>query len=298
MGILRADNLTKSYGSRRGISNVNLEISPGEIFGFLGPNGAGKSTTIRVLTGFLRATAGQATIFDRDCWADSHAIKQDIGYVAGDVRLYPWLTTTRALSIVSGIRGRDVTATGLELAERFRMEPDLPVRKMSRGNRQKLALVCALAHEPKLVILDEPTSGLDPLMQETLADCLREMALAGRSVFFSSHTLSEVESLCDRVAIVRDGEIVADDRISQLKSVAPRVVTVTFGSESDPQNLTWPEFVAVKRIYKNECSLQIDGSAIPLTEWLADQNVVDISISPPNLDALFRSYYETTTAVS
>lgn len=292
MSVVETHNLTKTYGSRRGVTGVNLVVEAGEIFGFLGPNGAGKSTTIRMLMGFLNATSGSSRIFGRDCWAHSDTIKRDVGYVAGDVRLYPWLTAEKAFKIVGEIRGCDISKRGGELAERFKLEPALPVRKMSRGNRQKVALVLALAHDPKLVVLDEPTSGLDPLMQDTLAECLREMATAGNTVFFSSHTLSEVESLCDRVAIVRDGAIVVDDRIQNLKSVAPRTVTLTFESE-ESVTAKWPGFVTLKRQYKNECILEIDGPAMDVADWAQQQAVTDISISPPSLEALFRSYYET-----
>lgn len=290
--IIQTQNLTKSYGARRGVVDVCLEVGEGEIFGFLGPNGAGKSTTIRMLTGFLKAGSGSATILGHDCWLDSAAIKRDVGYVPGDVRLYPWLTANKSFQIVGEIRGQDIRQRGWELAERFRLEPDLPVRKMSRGNRQKVALVTALAHDPKLVILDEPTSGLDPLMQETLGDCLRELAMAGHTVFFSSHTLSEVETLCDRVAIVRDGRIAVDDRIQNLKERAPRTVTLTVETEQLAQAFELPESVTLTRRYKREVVVTTTGSAVEFTRWAQSQPIVDISISPPSLEALFRGYYE------
>ena len=290
--VLQTQNLTKSYGSRRGVIDINLDVGEGEIFGFLGPNGAGKSTTIRLLTGFLNATSGSATILGRDCWWESATIKQDVGYVAGDVRLYSWLTARKSFQIVGEIRGTDIKKRGLELAERFRLEPDLPVRKMSRGNRQKLALVTALAHEPRLVILDEPTSGLDPLMQDTLADCLRELATTGNTVFFSSHTLSEVETLCDRVAIVRDGRIAIDDRIQNLKQHAPRTVTLTYESEELAQQSELPDSATLVRRYKREVVVTTTGSSVDFIRWATAQSLVDISISPPSLEALFRSYYK------
>ena len=291
--IIDAQNLTKSYGSRRGVVDVCLEVAQGEIFGFLGPNGAGKSTTIRMLTGFLKATSGSASILGKDCWRDSAAIKRDVGYVPGDVRLYPWLTARKAFQIVGEIRDEDISKRGMELSERFRLEPDLAVRKMSRGNRQKVALVTALAHNPRLVILDEPTSGLDPLMQDTLADCLRELATAGHTVFFSSHTLSEVESLCDRVAIVRDGRIAIDERLQSLKERAPRTVVMTFESEEAAARFELPDATSLQRHYKREIVVTIEGSAVEFTRWTTQQSsLVDISVSPPSLDALFRSYYE------
>ncbi|MCR9202344.1 MAG: ABC transporter ATP-binding protein [Planctomycetaceae bacterium] len=295
---IETNDLCKSYGKRRGISDVNISVEQGEIFGFLGPNGAGKSTTIRVLLGFLKATAGRSRILGKDCWSESDVIKADVGYVAGDVRLYSWLTARRAFQIVSEIRQRDIAPRGFELAERFRLEVDLPVRKMSRGNRQKVALVTALAHSPRLVILDEPTSGLDPLMQDTLMLCLREMAEQGHTVFFSSHTLSEVDSLCDRVAIVRDGRIAACEPLQQLKARAPRRVSLIMNSAQDAGALQLPEFATLASRQEARIEFELVGSAAELTRWAASLNIKDIAIGQPNLESLFRQYYQTETATS
>ena len=294
MGVIEIDNLTKSYGSRRGIQNVSLSVKAGEIFGFLGPNGAGKSTTIRVLLGFLKASSGTARILGHDCWTDSTIVRQQVGYVSGDVRLYPWLTLKRALQFVGEVRNIDIRQHGMELADRFHLEPDLPVRKMSRGNRQKVALVLALAHRPQLAILDEPTSGLDPLMQDALTDCMQEMASEGRTVFFSSHTLSEVESLCKQVAIIRDGTIVASEEIESLRKQAPRVVRITFDSAQSAKAADWPDFVRLHSHHENGCVLHMDGPAAELIEWSARQPITDIDISPPSLEAVFRRFYSDT----
>ena len=312
MSIVVAKDLCRTYGSRRGISDVNLTINPGEILGFLGPNGAGKSTTIRVLMGLLRASSGTARIFGKDCWSEGSTIRQDVGYVAGDVRLYSWLTTRRGLSMISKIHGRDLLPNGLRLAERFRLEPDLVVRKMSRGNRQKVALVLALAHSPRLVILDEPTSGLDPLMQDTLMMCLRELASEGHTVMFSSHTLSEVETLCNRIAIVRDGQIVEDSALSSLKVQAPRQIVVTLQAEQLASDIQWPDGVDVKympsalpeqlsstialmvppSLRDRTCILELLGTSAPFIRWAAGQNFADVVIGSPALEVLFRRYYE------
>lgn len=311
MSVIVAEDLCRTYGSRRGINDVNLTIHPGEIFGFLGPNGAGKSTTIRVLMGLLRATSGSARIFGKDCWNEGPTIRRDLGYVAGDVRLYPWLTTRRGLQMISKIHGRDLLPNGLKLAERFRLEPDLVVRKMSRGNRQKVAIVLALAHSPKMVILDEPTSGLDPLMQDALMMCLRELAGTGHTVMFSSHTLSEVETLCDRIAIVRDGRIVADSALSALKAQAPRQVVVTLRANQLRSEITWPKGVDVRylpgdsiehssssvalmvspSLRDKTCILELHGTSVPFMQWAAGQGFADIVIGAPALEVLFRQYY-------
>jgi len=314
MSVVVTNDLCRSYGSRRGITDVSLTIEQGEIFGFLGPNGAGKSTTIRVLMGLLRAGSGTARIFDKDCWKQGTAIRRDVGYVPGDVRLYSWLTTRRGLGMLSKMHGRDLYSVGMTLAERFMLEPDLPVRKMSRGNRQKVALVLALAHSPKLVILDEPTSGLDPLMQDTLMACLREMAAEGRTVMFSSHTLSEVETLCDHIAIVRDGRIVEDSTLTALKAQAPRQILITLRPDQVAGSIKWPDQVSVRyvpgiasssavspaaliapAVRDRTCILELLGTSAPFMKWAATQDFSDITIGAPALEVLFRRYYNTAT---
>jgi ABC-2 type transport system ATP-binding protein len=260
----------------------------------------------------LRADSGMAHIFGRNCWKEGQEIRRDVGYVAGDVRLYPWLTTRRALSMLSKIRHRELRATGFALAERFQLEPDLPVRKMSRGNRQKLALVLALAHTPKLVILDEPTTALDPLMQDELMLCLRDMVADGRTVLFSSHTLSEVESLCDHVVILRDGRIVEDSTVSRLKAQAPRQIVVTLSSNHTVAAIQWPENVTLcylpgmpsrqvpsstaimvpVELRDRTCVIELIGTSVPFMKWAAVQNFADIIIGPPSLEVLFRRYYQ------
>ncbi len=292
MSVICTKNLSRQYGGRRGIQDVNLQIGEGEIFGFLGPNGAGKTTTIRLLLGFLKPGSGSAAIFQRDCWSDSPEIKQYTGYVPGDVRLYPWLTTRKALRIVGKIRNQDLMPEGGRLAERFRLELDLPVRKMSRGNRQKVAIVLALAHRPRLAILDEPTSGLDPLMQDTLCQCLREMANEGRTVVFSSHTLSEVESLCDRVCMIRDGRIVVDESLESLKKRAPRQISVMLPDSAAAASISWPDFMKVKQIRGSFCHLEMVGPSPDFLRWAATQDFRDVTIGLPSLDVLFREFYD------
>lgn len=260
--------------------------------------------------GLLAASSGSATIFGKDCWRDGPTIRRDVGYVAGDVRLYSWLTTRRGLRMVSKMHGRDLVCNGLQLAERFRLEPDLVVRKMSRGNRQKVAIVLALAHSPRLVLLDEPTSGLDPLMQDTLMMCLREMARAGHTVMFSSHTLSEVETLCDRIAIVRDGRIVEDATLSALKAQAPRQIIVTLQEQQSAAEIQWPSGVDVKyladaaeassgvalmvppSLRHRTCVLELLGTSALFMQWAAGQGFADVVIGSPALEVLFRRYYE------
>lgn len=312
MPIIHTQQLTKTYGSRRGIRDVNLAVESGQIVGFLGPNGAGKSTTIRILLGLLKPESGSASILGRDCWRDGAAIRRDVGYVAGDVRLYPWLTLERGIKLLKSLRPATMPDRARQLAERFHLEPNLPARKMSRGNRQKLALILALAHDPRVVILDEPTSGLDPLMQDTLMAILRELALQGHTILFSSHTLAEVESLCDRIAVIRDGQIIVDDKLSILRQQAPRRIVATFSNgRTVPQvlpegcRILWkPGSASVPTSDETElagippamlsqtCVFEVSGTVSTLLPWLHEHSPDDFSVGAPSLDALFREYYQ------
>jgi ABC-2 type transport system ATP-binding protein len=291
MNVIRAIELTKHYGCRTGVEGVRLEIPAGEIFGFLGPNGAGKTTTIRLLLGFLPPTSGRAEVFGLDCWRQSPRIKRDVGYLPGDLRLYPWMNAATALTVCGRVRGLDLLPAGLELAERFRLETHVRVRQMSRGMRQKLGLLLALAHRPRLVVLDEPTSGLDPLMRQELAVCLRDLAADGHTVFFSSHTLSEVEQLCDRVAIVRQGRVVADEALTSLRSRARREVTISFRDAEAASNIAAPPFLTLRERQGDRWQSELVGTAEQLVGWLASQPIRDVSIGPPDLERVFHEFY-------
>lgn len=295
VSVITTKQLSRHYGQRVGIDDVNLEIGEGEVFGFLGPNGAGKTTTIRLLLGFLRPTLGRASICGWDCWAESPRVKREVGYLPGDLRLYPWTTGNTLLKIAERVRHTDLRANGRALADRFQLEMDLRVRKMSRGMRQKLGLIMAMVHNPRLLILDEPTSGLDPLMQDELANCLRERAAAGQTVFFSSHTLSEVESLCDRVAIVRQGQIIADEALQSLRGRARRMVELVFPDEAAAARVQLPEFLNLKRRDGCRCHCELVGQTPPLIAWAGQQTIEDISISQPDLESLFRKFYESSS---
>ncbi|MCP3902136.1 MAG: ABC transporter ATP-binding protein [Planctomycetes bacterium] len=291
VGVITAQHLSHSYGRRMAIEAVTFRVEPGTIYGFLGPNGAGKTTTIRILLGFLRPRAGSARVLGLDCWREGPRIKRDVGYLPGDLRLYPWMNGRSALAIVGRVRGHDLRPTGLALAERFRLDMNVRVRKMSRGMRQKLGLILVLAHEPRLLILDEPTSGLDPIMRETLGDYLRERAAAGTTVFFSSHTLSEVERLCDHVAIVRAGRLVADESLDALRVRAGREVTIDF-DDAEAAGVEPPPFLAVERRDQTRWTGSLTGATPDLLGWLHGRPVRDLAIGPPDLDSMFRRYYE------
>ncbi len=289
--VIQAERLTRYYGSRVGVSNIDLEIPPGQVFGFLGPNGAGKTTTIRLLLGFLRPSSGRATIMSRDCWNERARICQQVGYLPGDVRLYPWFTARRALRISGLIRHRRLWQFGHELCERFSLEPTLPVRKMSRGMRQKLGLILTLAHKPQVLILDEPTSGLDPLVQDELLRLLKSLAHEGHTIFFSSHTLHEVEQLCDQIAIVNKGQIVANESLASLRKQASRSVTIVFSAASIAQSIEPPSVLRVESRLGAQWDCELIGSPQPLIAWAAAQPLADLTIGPANLELVFRRFY-------
>jgi ABC-2 type transport system ATP-binding protein len=283
--------LSKLYGRARALDGVDLTVPEGSVFGFLGPNGAGKTTAIRVMVGLLRPSAGAAKIFGLDCWRDSRTIKAEVGYLPGDLRLQPWLDGRGALRIWGLARGRDLRPQGRRLAERFDLDLSVKVRRMSRGIRQKLGLILALAHQPRLLILDEPTVTLDPLMQAEVQKLLREMAAAGHTIFFSSHTLGEVDQLCDRVAMIRDGRIVANESLAALRQRAGHHVVIRW---TDPAAAAAapPEFLHVERQNGVDWNGMLEGPVERLVAWLAGRPFDDLSIGPPDLETLFRRFYE------
>jgi ABC-2 type transport system ATP-binding protein len=262
------------------------------LFGFLGPNGAGKTTTIRVMLGLLRPTLGAARIFDLDCWRDTKAIKCDVGYLPGDLRLPSWMTGESALAIFGAVRGRDIAVAGRALAGRFDLDMKVKVREMSRGMRQKLGLILAMAHAPRLLVLDEPTSSLDPLMQQVLHQLLRDHATAGHTVFFSSHSLGEVDQLCERVAILRDGALVADESLATLRERAGHDVVVRWQDESYASRVQPPPFLKLTRRDGAVWQGILEGPPGPLVDFLAGKPVEELTIGRPDLESLFRRFYE------
>ncbi|MBI4718280.1 MAG: ABC transporter ATP-binding protein [Planctomycetes bacterium] len=288
---IRVEQLTKRYGARLGVERVSFEVREGSLFGFLGPNGAGKSTTIRVLMGLLRPSGGRARVLGRDCGRESHRINEELGYLPGDLRLYPWLTLRQALRMFGRVRRRDLTAEGDRLAGAFDLESNVPAHAMSRGMRQKLGIILALAHRPRLLILDEPTTGLDPLMQRALYTQLRAFAAEGGTVFFSSHTLSEVEALCDRVVILRDGRVAADEALESLRARARRAVTVRWNTSADCGERPVPRFLRLQDRRGRDWHASLVGPTTELIAWAAGQPIEDLSVEPPDLAALFEGYY-------
>lgn len=265
-----------------------MEVPAGKIFGFLGPNGAGKTTTIRILLGLLRASSGEARVFDLDAWRDGTRIRAEIGYLPGDVRFYDRMSGRAMLGFIDEARGGQCGGEIARLARVFDLELDKRIRDYSRGMKQKLGLIAALMHAPRLLILDEPTTALDPLVRESLNAELRTAAADGRTVVFSSHTLSEVEQLCDEVAILRGGELVERNRIGVLREKAVRHVEVRFDPQRPPGPLEGLSVLAnADGLIKGAYAGPIDR----LLAWLSNCGPRDVSIAPPDLEDLFRSYY-------
>ena len=229
--------LTKRYGSTTAVADLNLRIEPGQVFGFLGPNGAGKSTTIRMLMALQRPTHGHATLLGLDAATDSVEVHRRIGYLPGDLELFPRLTGQQHIAWFMRARGVEDDSLAKQLIDRFQVVADRPVRELSKGNRQKIGLVLAFMHRPELLVLDEPTSGLDPLMQHEFESLLRQMADDGRTVFLSSHELDEVQRVTDRIAIIKEGRLVAENTVDGLRRAAPQKMEVRFRRPVDPAEL-------------------------------------------------------------
>ena len=225
---IHIEGLTKRYGSTIALDSLDLTVEPGEVYGYLGPNGAGKTTTIRLLLGLHRATAGRAELFGDDAWNDAVAAHRRVAYVAGEPTLWPGLTGAETLAYLGNLHGATDIAYRNELIERFRLDADKKVRALSKGNRQKIQLVAALATRADLLMLDEPTSGLDPLMEQVFRDAVVEAKARGQTVFLSSHILSEVEALCDRIGILRQGRLVDEGTLDELRHLSAQTLEVTF----------------------------------------------------------------------
>ncbi len=289
--VIAVDGLTRSFGSRRGVVDVAFEVKAGEVFGFLGPNGAGKSTTIRLLLGLYRATAGRMRVFDLDPAEAGVEIHRRVGYLPGELALYPRLTGRQHLDHVARVRGLTDHAYRDELVERFQAELDRPVHALSKGNRQKIGLVLAFMHHPDLLVLDEPTSGLDPLLQDEFAQLVRETVAAGRTVFLSSHELDEVQRVVDRLSIIKEGRIVLTDTVEGLRKAAPRTVELRFPEAVDPARFAELPGVHVLSHDTTRLVLSVTGPVAPLLREAAELDAVDLTARRADLDELFLTYY-------
>jgi ABC-2 type transport system ATP-binding protein len=289
--IIQLEKLTKSYGTHRGIIDVDLEVEQGEIFGFLGPNGAGKTTTIRTVLDLIRPTSGRARVFGIDSSTDPVAIHKRIGYIPGEFTLYDRLTGGQTLTYFANLRGGVDQAYQRSLIERFEIDPSRRFKELSKGNKQKIGLVIALQHRPELLILDEPTSGLDPLVQQSFYALVHEARAEGRTVFLSSHILSEVERTCDRVAIIRDGRLVKVDSVEGLRDLAHHAVELRFADGVPAEAFTGLPGVSDVKIDDHTLHMRVFGPITPVVQVAARYELLDFVSREPTLEETFLAQY-------
>jgi ABC-2 type transport system ATP-binding protein len=291
--IIEVENLTKSYGSKRGITNVSFQVEEGEVFGFLGPNGAGKTTTIRTLMALLKADSGTARIAGLDCWQQSVEIKRLVGYVPGEPALDPNLTGGQIFEYFGHLRG-GVDQTYLRaLIKRLDLDPTRKFRQYSTGNKRKVVLIQAFMHRPRLLILDEPTSGLDPLNQQEFDHLVKEAREAGSTVFLSSHILSEVEQTCSRVGIIREGQLARVGGVAELKDIKRHEVVITFADAVPAEAFkTLPDVDKVEALEDGyTLRVMVSGGLDAVVKAAAQHSVVSLTSHEPSLEDIFLRYY-------
>ncbi len=291
--IIVLEQLTKTYGTQRGITAIDLSVEAGEAFGFLGPNGAGKTTTIRTMLDLIRPTSGRAVVFGVESTVDPVAIHRRVGYIPGEFALYDRLTGGQTLQYFANLRGGVDPAYQAGLIERLEIDPGRRYKELSKGNKQKIGLVIALQHRPALLILDEPTSGLDPLVQQTFNALLAEAKAEGRTVFLSSHILSEVERTCDRVAIIRDGRLVRVDRTDALRDLAHHQVELRF--TGDVPLAAFRALPGVTDLVSDDHTLRmrVSGPITPVVQVAARHDLLDFVSREPTLEETFLAEYAT-----
>ncbi|MED4634336.1 ABC transporter ATP-binding protein [Peribacillus frigoritolerans] len=291
MSVLKTTDLTKKFGKFTALNGVNIEVNKGEVFGFIGPNGAGKSTTIRVLLGILKATDGEAKIFGKDAWKDAVEIHKRIAYVPGDVNLWPNLTGGEVIDLFVELRGTNNKSRREELIKKFDFDPSKKCGTYSKGNRQKVALIAAFSSDADLYILDEPTSGLDPLMERVFQECVMNAKNEGKSILLSSHILSEVERLCDKVGIIRQGQIIETGTLDELRHLTRTSLLVetkqpipALGNVNGVRDIVMKDQVL---------SFQVDTEELDnVMKYISQFGIVKLESAPPTLEDLFMSHYE------
>jgi ABC-2 type transport system ATP-binding protein len=290
MSIISISGLVKTFGRTRALDGLDLEVAGGEVHGYLGPNGAGKTVTIRILLGLLRADAGQARLLGGDPWGDAVALHRRLAYVPGDVNLWPNLTGGEVIDLLGRLRGGLDEARRADLVERFALDPRKKGRAYSKGNRQKVALIAALASDAELLILDEPTSGLDPLMESVFQDCILEVKAAGRTVLLSSHILAEVEKLCDRVSIIRQGRVVQSGTLTELRHLTRTSITAEL--DRPPSGLDQLEGVHDLAVDGHRVAFDVDSDHLDAAlRHLVEFEVRALTSHPPTLEELFLRHY-------
>ncbi len=299
MSVIKTQNLTKVYKTGKvpfkALNALNLNVDEGEIFGFLGPNGAGKTTTIRLLLDLIRPTMGDARLFGLDVNADSVEIRRRVGFLPGELNLWKGLTGWQVVNYVASVRGENIDEQkryARELGERLGLDFSKRVREYSTGNKRKIGLVIALMHKPPLLILDEPTTGLDPLLQQTFNNLMREVRQEGRTVFLSSHMLTEVQAICDRVGIIRHGELKAIERVTDLTQAKFHWVTVQFREDATPDIVQHLEGVSdISTANGHTLKFRLVGDHDPVIKALQHQYIVRLETREPTLEEIFLTFY-------
>lgn len=288
--VIRTEGLIKRYGSTLALDRLDLAVGGGEVYGYLGPNGSGKTTTIRLLLGLHRPSGGRAELFGLDAWSDPVRAHRRVAYVAGEPFLWPSLTSAETFEFLARLHGGTDVAYRDLLVERFQLDTRKKIRALSKGNRQKVQLIAALATRAELLLLDEPTSGLDPLMEVAFRDCVKEAKERGQTVFLSSHILSEVEALCDRVGILREGKLVDEGTLAELRHLAAQTVEVTFAGRT-------PELPPLAGVHVQSAGpealrFEVSGSVGPLIAALAQHPVATLTSREPSLEEIFLHHYD------
>lgn len=288
--MINVQSLTKIYSNGKGIRNVSFDVKEGEVFGFLGPNGAGKTATLRHLMGFVNPSSGKAKINGLDCRSESAQIQKNLGYVPGEIALCDNMTGSQFLSFIDELRGRKDNLRRGQLMSRFELESDRKIRKMSKGMKQKVALIAAFMHDPAVIILDEPTSGLDPLMQKRFVDLIIEERNRGKTILMSSHQFDEIDHTCERAGIIREGEIVAVDNIHSLKEALPQSFVVTLTDEKDMELLRNSDLDYIQRSSRI-VEIFVKKDYDHMLRTLTQCKVAHMVSSPQTLEQIFMDFY-------
>jgi ABC-2 type transport system ATP-binding protein len=288
-------DLTKDYGNARGVFDLGLTVEVGEVFGFIGPNGAGKTTTIRLLMDLIRPDRGTASVFGLDCRADSLAVKRLVGYLPGEMPTFPGVTASYVIGLLAALRGSVDMRHVSSLAERLELDLSSRYEDLSHGNKQKVGLIQAFMHQPKLLILDEPTLGLDPLMQRRFRQLVTESVAGGATVFLSSHVLSEVEQICDRIALIREGRLVRVGTLDELREMRSHRFSAVFEGSLRPTDVESLPGVSDVRVEDHRLTCSVRGPVSPLLQALVAARVVEVDSHELTLEEIFISEYEAAT---
>lgn len=289
MSVIRIEKITKDYGNHKGVFDVSFTVEKGEIVGFLGPNGAGKTTTIRQLMGFIKPDAGKVEIQGRDCFKEVEKVQQQLGYLPGEIAFMEDMTGIEFIRFIAKMKGIEDFSKAEELIAFLELDPSGKIKKMSKGMKQKIGIVVAFMQDPDILILDEPTSGLDPLMQNKFVELIQLAKKEGKTILMSSHIFEEVEHTCDRVVIIKEGEIIASERMEDLRNSRKKLYEITFAQQQDVEKFC--EQHPSAKAQERQVRIAYQGNVDPLLKELAKYTIKDMNIRTQSLEELFLQYY-------